>query len=243
MKKQNNFPALPYYIVAVLWLSQANHLYLLSDYLQLSAVSLAILLLFRLGAKLSRNTPEEPAAPNVDYVQPTEQKKDAAPKTTGDAALDKMQSDGALAISELERLGNSISDVGVSADILRLQAVTQGILDHVGEHPEKLPQIRKFMDYYLPTTLKLLNTYDRMSAAGVDGENISSGMERISGILRTLVAAFEKQLDGLFGAEAMDITTDIDVLETMLAREGLTGQILKAETIQNLDDMDRKHNE
>ena len=104
---------------------------------------------------------------------------------------------------------------------------------------KKLPQIRRFMDYYLPTTLKLLNSYDRMSAAGVSGENIDSTLAKVEGMMRTVVAAFEKQLDSLYGSEALDISTDITVLETMMAREGLTGQPLKAETLPK-DDTDIK---
>ncbi|MCD8331670.1 MAG: 5-bromo-4-chloroindolyl phosphate hydrolysis family protein [Oscillospiraceae bacterium] len=91
------------------------------------------------------------------------------------------------------------------------------------EHPEKLPQIRRFMTYYLPTTLKLLNAYDRMDDVGVAGENISSTKAKVEQMLGTIVQAFDKQLDALFGAEALDISTDIKVMEQMLAREGLGG--------------------
>ena len=94
------------------------------------------------------------------------------------------------------------------------------------------------MDYYLPTTLKILNAYDRMSAAGVDGENISSTKARVEQMMGTIVTAFRKQLDSLFGAEAMDISADISVLETMMAREGLTGQRMEAETTKNADGTD-----
>ena len=88
--------------------------------------------------------------------------------------------------------------------------------------PQKLPQIRKFMDYYLPTTLKLLNAYDRMGAQGVNGENIDNTMQRVESMMGTIVTAFEKQLDMLFGSEAMDISADITVLENMMKREGLS---------------------
>ena len=90
------------------------------------------------------------------------------------------------------------------------------------QHPEKLPQIRKFMSYYLPTTLKLLNAYDRMGQQGVAGENISSTMHRVEDMMATVVIAFEKQLDNLFSAEALDLSTDMVVLENMMAREGLS---------------------
>ena len=78
------------------------------------------------------------------------------------------------------------------------------------------------MDYYLPTTLKLLNAYDRMGAQGVSGENIDATMQRVESMMGTIVTAFEKQLDMLFGSEAMDISADITVLENMMKREGLS---------------------
>ena len=96
------------------------------------------------------------------------------------------------------------------------------------------------MDYYLPTTLKLLNAYDRMSSVGVGGENIYGTKERVEAIMDTIVAAFDKQLDGLFGAEALDVSADITVLETMLAREGLAGDQMKAEATKNADGTDIK---
>ena len=97
------------------------------------------------------------------------------------------------------------------------------IIACVVQDPEKLPQIRRFMNYYLPTTLKLLNAYDRMADVGVSGENIDGTKGRIEDIMQTIVTAFDKQLDALFGDEALDISTDIDVMEQMLAREGIGG--------------------
>ena len=80
---------------------------------------------------------------------------------------------------------------------MRLSQVSEKIFQAVKDDPEKLPQIRKFMDYYLPTTLKLLNAYDRMSGAGVSGENIGGTMTKVEDVLKTIVTAFEKQLDSL----------------------------------------------
>ena len=68
-----------------------------------------------------------------------------------------------------------------------------------------------------------------MSGTGVSGENIDASLARVEGMMRTIVSAFEKQLDSLYGTEALDISTDITVLETMMAREGLTDQPLKAD--------------
>ena len=145
------------------------------------------------------------------------------PKTTGNPELDKMIEDGRKAIAEMKRLDDNIADPTISAQIVRLQELSGKIFAQVEQNPEKLPQIRKFMSYYLPTTLKLLRSYDELSRQGVSGQNITGTMEKVEGMMDTIVLAFEKQLDGLFGDQAMDISTDITVLDNMMAREGLTG--------------------
>lgn len=145
------------------------------------------------------------------------------PKSTGNAELDKMIDDGRKAIAEMKRLDGNIADPTISAQIVRLQELSGKIFAQVEQNPEKLPQIRRFMNYYLPTTLKILNAYDRMGAAGVSGENIDGTMHRIETIMDTIVMAFHKQLDALFRDEAMDIASDITVMETLLAQEGLAG--------------------
>ena len=157
----------------------------------------------------------------VEEVVPDKPKKE---ESTGNAELDKMIRDGNLAISEMKRLNDSIKDEKISADIDRLEDLSAKIFAQVKADPSKLPQIRKFMDYYLPTTLKILNAYDRMGAQGVSGENIDNTMQRVESMMGTIVKAFEKQLDMLFGSEAMDISTDITVLENMMQREGLSDE-------------------
>lgn len=144
------------------------------------------------------------------------------PETTGNAELDKMIAACDKALAEMKRLDDNIADEKISAQIVRLGTLTEKILGQVKANPAKLPQIRKFMSYYVPTTLKLLNAYDRMGAQGVEGENISGTMAKVEQMMGTIVTAFEKQLDSLFGSEALDISTDITVLENMMAREGLS---------------------
>ena len=218
----------PFYAVAAVWLACGLlvPLYEPMHYLLAAAASgVAFLLVGALCRSGALGQAEEaPAAP-----------KQEAELSTGNAELDKMLKDGRLAIAEMKRLDDNIADPGISADIVRLEQVSQKIFDEVKRDPGKLPQIRKFMDYYLPPTLKLLNTYDRMSGAGVSGENIDTTLAKVEGMMRTIVAAFEKQLDSLYGAEALDISTDITVLENMMAREGLTEQPLKAESIPKED--------
>ena len=218
----------PFYAVAAVWLACGLlvPLYAPIHYLLVAAASGVVFLL--VGA-LCRSG----ALGQAKETQ-TAPKQEAEP-STGNAELDKMLKDGRLAIAEMKRLDDNIADPGISADIVRLEQVSQKIFDEVKRDPGKLPQIRKFMDYYLPTTLKLLNAYDRMSGAGVSGENIDTTLAKVEGMMRTIVAAFEKQLDSLYGAEALDISTDITVLENMMAREGLTEQPLKAESIPKED--------
>ena len=227
-------PVAPFYAVAVVWLvcGLLLPLYAPLHYVLVAAASVGV---FALTNALCKNAGAiggtEQAAPKA-AEKPKEE-------STGNPELDKMLKDGRLAIAEMKRLDDNIADPGISADIVRLEQVSQKIFDEVKRDPKKLPQIRRFMDYYLPTTLKLLNSYDRMSGTGVSGENIDSTLAKVEGMMRTVVAAFEKQLDSLYGAEALDISTDITVLETMMAREGLTGDQMKADPVTK-DDTDIK---
>lgn len=225
-------PVAPFYAVAAVWLACG----LLVPFYQplhygLAAV-VSVIVFFAVNA----------ICKNGGVIGGTEQEKpkvEEKPKeeSTGNAELDKMLKDGRMAIAEMKRLDDNIADPGISADIVRLEQISEKIFEEVKRDPKKLPKIRRFMDYYLPTTLKLLNSYDRMSATGVSGENIDTTLAKVEGMMRTIVAAFEKQLDSLYGADALDISTDITVLETMMAREGLVEQELKAETISNDTDI------
>ena len=206
MKKIVHKSAIPLYAAAVTWLLYALlfPLYRLPHFLLAAAAAAVVGIVARL---FCRDTVEE---------VPEE------PETTGNEELDKMIADGKKAITEMKRLDDNIADPTISAQIVRLQQLAGKIFAQVEQNPEKLPQIRKFMNYYLPTTLKILNAYDRMGEQGVSGENITSTMQKVEGMMSTIITAFEKQLDSLFGSEAMDISTDMVVLENMMAREGLT---------------------
>ena len=102
--------------------------------------------------------------------------------------------------------------------------ITDKIIQDAIEDPSDVPQIKQFMNYYLPTTLKLLNSYDRMSSQGISGSNLDKSMENIESMLDTAIAAYKKQLDALFANQALDIETDIQVMNQMLEREGLSGK-------------------
>ena len=129
--------------------------------------------------------------------------------------------EGARARTELKRLYASIPDLAVKRKVAELIDVSDKIVADAVADPSDVPQIKKFLDYYLPTTIKLLNAYDRMGAQGIQGENITGTMQRIDEMLDTAIAAYKKLLDSLFANQAMDIETDISVMNMMLRREGL----------------------
>ena len=223
MKKIVHKPAAPIYAAAVVWILYALlfPLYRVGHFALCAAASAAVYLIARLFCR--------------DVVEEVEEK----PEPTGNAELDKIISDGNLAIAEIKRLNESIKDEKISRQIDRLEEISGKIFDCVKASPEKLPQIRKFMNYYLPTTLKLLNAYDRMGSQGVSGENISGTMERVENMMGTIVTAFERQLDGLFGDQALDISTDITVLENMMAREGLSDDPIHRTQSEQTDSDDK----
>lgn len=109
----------------------------------------------------------------------------------------------------------SIPNPEIRSRINELMSVSDKIIRDAIDDPADVPQIRKFLDFYLPTTIRLLNAYDRMSAQEFGGENITGSMQRIEEMLDTTIAAYKKQLDALFANQAADIQMDIDTMNTM----------------------------
>lgn len=216
---------LPIYLIGIVWLLWAlfGSLYRTSDYILCAGVSLAA---YYIG-KIIWPDRGFAAPDSSEAEQKTQEKektvKEKKPKSTGNPEIDALIAERSRAVSEMRRLNDSIKDPKISAQIDHLELVAGKIIDTVVAEPTKLPQIRRFMSYYLPTTMKLLNAYDRMDSAGVAGENISGTKVKIEDMLDTICTAFDRQLDALYGAEALDISTDITVMEQMLAREGLGG--------------------
>ena len=218
--------AAPIYIAAAVWLAAGLLLpfYRPIHYIAAAVVSAAVYIIARaLFPDRTFQTPEpEPAASPQQEEAPAEEPP-PQPASTGSPELDALIQERDRALSEMRRLNDAIEDPTVSAQIDHLEETTSKIIAHVVEHPKKLPQIRRFLNYYLPTTLKLLNAYCRMGATGISGANIDGTMGKIEVMMDTVVKAFDKQLDALFADEALDISTDITVMENLLAQEGLTG--------------------
>ena len=126
-------------------------------------------------------------------------------------------------LSEIRALNDAIEDEEMSRKIDRIGEITGKIFAYQKQSPNRAGQLRSFLSYYLPTTLKILRAYARMEEQGVEGENIRSAKARIEGMMDKVVEGFEKQLDKLFQDDAMDIATDVQVLERMLEKDGLSG--------------------
>ncbi len=137
------------------------------------------------------------------------------------------ESDHEAILKKLKALNDQILDDDVSQKIDRIAELTDDIYEFIEQNPNRASQVRKFMNYYLPTTVKLLTSYSMLERQSYQGENIVASRKNIEDILATLVHAFEKQLDQLFAADAIDISSDIQVLETMIASDGLTQQAMQ----------------
>ena len=136
--------------------------------------------------------------------------------------IDPILEEGDRAIGEMRKLKSTIQDAAVQDKIDQIIDITEKISQDAIEDPSDIPQIKKFFRYYLPTTIKLLNAYDRMSSQGIEGENIDKSMANINEMLDVAIIAYKKRLDSLFENQALDIETDIDVMNQMLEREGLS---------------------
>lgn len=223
MAKHVKHSVLPIYLVGFFWLGYALLFSLRSagQYLLCAALSAAVFILGKaLFPDKTYDLPGEKEQSKQEAAKEKTQAKTEQPAPSPEVAALMKERD--RAISEMRRLNDNIPDPRLSQQIDHLEEVTGKIVDQVVSQPKKLPQIRRFMDYYLPTTLKLLNAYDRMDSTGIAGDNITATKDKVSAMMDTIVRAFDRQLDALFGEEALDISTDITVMENLLAREGLT---------------------
>lgn len=217
IRLKSNAPFYALGLTWILWAISPLPLFRPSDYLLLAGVSVGVFALSRLifkGKKIWVPA-EEPKKEPEKTAEPPKK----AP-STGNPEADRIIAEGEVYLRKLADADVRIENESISASIRRMETACRSIFGYIAENPARAGSIRKFMNYYLPTTVKLLNTYDRLSRQGVQGENISSTMFEIEGMMQTIASAFEKQLDNLFADEALDVSADISVLETMLQQEG-----------------------
>ena len=164
---------------------------------------------------LQKNQKEESQKQNVQ--QSSQQNE----KTYG-SEVEKILADGNAYIRTVRECNDLIPNEEVSNKLYKLEAIMKRIFEQVEKHPESAEDLHKLMDYYLPTTIKLLNAYVDLDKQDIAGENILATKKEIEDVLNVINVAFEKLLDSMFQETAWDISSDISVMKTMLAQEGLT---------------------
>lgn len=142
---------------------------------------------------------------------------------TGEKALDQILSKAEADLKQLQALNRRISNQTLSAAIDRMERSGNAILTQVSRQPAAAKNIRKFAAYYLPTAVKVLEAYADLEALGAKGENARAVRAQVEQNAETIARAFEAQLDALFAGQALDVSSDLDVLEAMAAGDGLAG--------------------
>ena len=130
-------------------------------------------------------------------------------------------------IRQIREANEAIPGEEITKKLDRLEEVCELIFTHVEERPETLGQLRRFMEYYLPMTMKLVNAYRDLDGQPLQTDNITTAKKEIEDSLDTINNAFLRLYDDLFADKAMDVSTDISVLQTLLAQEGLTEDALE----------------
>ena len=151
-------------------------------------------------------------------------KPEAAPEAkepSRDPQVQEVLDRGNAFLRQIRKCNDAIPGAEISEKISRIELLVRRIFQRAQTHPEIIPDLKKLMDYYLPMTVKLLNAYADMDAQPVQGETIQASKREIEATLDTLNLAFEKLLDSVFQDTAMDVSSDISVLQTLLAQEGL----------------------
>ena len=223
----------PIYTVGVIWLLYSLLIHPVNTFGTLGIVAALSLLGYSIvrviaGSAERRKTAAAQEEPQTQ-AQPQTQTQQAEAASAAESGkrqpnyppeVQTVVDEGERAHKELERLYFTIPDLKVKRKIKEIMEISDKIIADAIDDPSDVPQIKKFLDYYLPTTIKLLNAYDRMGAQGIEGQNITGTMNSINEMLDTAIDAYKKLLDSLFANQAMDVETDIAVMNTLLQREG-----------------------
>ena len=221
--------ALPIYAIGIVWLLYAGKLNTFRGILSCAVVSAIVYAILRIVLP-GKKTDEPPKAAAPEQPQPKQAEKKPEPQPELKPAeklppeLQSVIYQGKRAIADIRRLNDEIPDERISAQIDLIERLTAQIFDCVRKNPKKLSQIRQFLNYYLPTTIKLMEQYVTLQNQSLKTENITEGMQKIEDLLDKVIIAFQRQLDALFEADVVDITADIRVMEQMMASEGLTNK-------------------
>lgn len=145
------------------------------------------------------------------------------PVSTGNAEIDRQIAESRKSLDALTMYDAKIPDPVVSKYLERMHASGGAILDSLERNPAQAPQVRRFMNYYLPTLSKIMANYVLLNDSPAKGENIRAAMRSVENSLGMIADAFDKQLDSLYRDQAFDMDAEVTVLETVLKSEGLAG--------------------
>ena len=236
-KKQNKNgkPVSPIYAIGLVWLVYSVFFGFsgFGSLVKCCLLAWAVYMLVKSFARKGKRGENNEKAPEPEAQKQPEVKPEPKPeskpapepvKSTGNPELDAVIRQGRQSVKRIQELNDDIPDFKISAQLKQIEILTASIIDQVEKKEDKLKQVRQFMNYYLPTTIKLLEQYVQLQNVGLKGENITSGMQQIEDLLDKVIVAFQKQLDSLFERDVVDITADIQVMEQMMATQGLTQQ-------------------
>ena len=210
MKKTRHVPsALPIFLAAGVWLIFGLFLPMYKLWALILCAVLACGAYF-LGKKLFPGRDEE---------------YDAAPDS-GNEEVNQQILQGREDMRRLREANVALTDPVITEKLDRMEFAAGKIFETLERNPRQALEVRKFMNYYLPVSVKLLDQYRTLDSTGMGTEHITKSKAAVENSLEMIASAFEKQVDNLYRDTHLDITTDIQVLETMMASEGLTdGQV------------------
>lgn len=198
--------AYPYYLAGGVWIAASFlfPMYKLSSLFFCAALAIAGYLI---GTRLF------PAKEEVVEIIKEEQYASEAIRITVE--------EGIRLLDQLSKVNQTIEHEAISNQIIEIQRIATEILNTIKGKAGSVQSMRKLLNYYLPTTLKLLQQYSDLEKRTIKVDNIQESMDKIEKMMHLIVQAFQKQLDHLYEGEAMDISAEITVMESMMATEGL----------------------
>lgn len=227
---RESIPAFAFIAVPFVWILYiaARPMQSWIDFLAAAVLSLAALgfLSYKLGRTryIDEKRYKAPKAPEV------------VPIKTGNGDLDTLLTTAMEYVSQLNELSHNITNEKMNKPIGELLNVARQIFAFVEKQPEKIRQIRQFMNYYLPTTIKLLTSYRELSQQPLKGDNIREAMTKIESSMEGVVKVFHSELDNLYSDKAVDITVDVDVMLSMMRQQGIANDFPDIKSAEQQDE-------
>ena len=181
----------------------------------------AVLPVYRLWALLAALGAAVLAFAGAKKICPPRVVETEVPFHTGVDDVDAMLTEMQQQLDTLHALNEALPDPQLSAAMTRMEKAGRSIVETVEATPAKAKQVRRFANYYLPDAVNVLQQYAKLAKQGVRGENAASIRAEVEHNAASIATAFENQLDALYAAESIDLSSDLTVLQNMLKGQGL----------------------